>query len=129
MAAKKLQSNHIHRLKLHEYKSGTKVFFCTLPDCHFKIDRHLALGKRALCNLCGEEFLMNEFTIKLVKPHCPNCGKVRIKDSDGKNRFVRKISNRAIVLREDTIQEADNSLFDLRSRLNNITEDELEKDI
>ena len=115
--------SHIHRLKRHKYPSGNAIFFCTLPDCHFKIDVPLALGKRTLCNICGVEFIMNEYTIKLTKPHCPDCGKVKIKDVDGKSRYIKKVDNRILsAVANETSQ-------DLRSRLDNIISPVLEDDI
>lgn len=87
------KSSHVHKLKRHKYPSGNAVYFCTLPDCHFKIDVPLALGKRTLCNICDREFFMNEYTIKLAKPHCVDCGRVKVKDEEGKDRYVKKINN------------------------------------
>lgn len=115
--------SHLHRLKRHKYPSGNAVFFCTLPDCHYKIDVPLALGKRAECNICGEEFIMNEYTIKLVKPHCPNCGKVKVKDADGRNRYVKKVTNKILI---GVAAEANQ---DLRSRLDSAVGLDTEEDI
>jgi|SRR5579863_329198 len=64
---------HTHKLKRLRYKSGNEVFFCTLPDCSFKSNIALALGKRSLCWRCGSEFLMDEYSLRLAKPHCPAC--------------------------------------------------------
>ena len=115
--------SHIHRLKRHRYPSGNAVYFCTLPDCHYKIDVPLALGKRSLCNICGKEFIMSEYTIKLVKPHCLDCGKIRVKDAEGNNRYVKKITNQILTgIATETSQ-------DLRSRLNTEVGVELEEDI
>lgn len=115
--------SHTHKLKKHKYPSGTSVFFCTLPDCHYKIDAPLSLGKRTLCNICGDEFIMNESTVKLTKPHCLNCGKVMVKDADGKKRYIKKVENRILsTIASETSQ-------DLRSRLDSIAGQELEKDI
>lgn len=113
---------HTHKLRRHKYPSGNAVFFCTLPDCHYKIDAQLVIGKRALCNICGDEFIMNEYTIKLKSPHCDGCGKVKVKGSDGKSRFVRKVTNKAL------IGMAENSNESLRSRLDSVI-NESEKDI
>lgn len=115
--------SHLHKLKKHKYPSGNAVFFCTLPDCHYKIDVPLALGKRAACNICGDEFIMNEYTIKLVKPHCPNCGKVKVKDAEGKSRYVKKVTNKILV------GVAADSNQDLRSRLDSVAGLDVENDI
>lgn len=117
------QKSHIHRLKKHKYPSGNAVFFCTLPDCHYKIEVGLSLGKRAACNICGNEFIMTEYTIKLVKPHCPDCGKMRIKDAEGKNRYVKRVTNKILV------GVAADSTQDLRSRLDSAVSLDSEDDI
>lgn len=116
-------TSHIHKLRKHRYPSGNAVFFCTLPDCHYKIDVPLALGKRTLCNICGEEFIMSEYTIKLVKPHCSDCGKVKVKDAEGNSRYVKKVANSILT------GVASESNQDLRSRLDNVTTAVLEDDI
>jgi hypothetical protein len=69
---------HIHKFKRLKYKSGNVTFFCTLPDCSQKINPALALGKRSLCWRCGDEFIMNEYSLRLAKPHCENCHKPKI---------------------------------------------------
>lgn len=72
------QAKHTHRLKRHKYKSGNIIYFCKLPDCSFKIAPALALGKRVLCNRCGEPFIMNEYSIRLAEPHCEDCHRVKV---------------------------------------------------
>jgi hypothetical protein len=69
---------HVHKLKRYKYKStGTAVYFCTLPDCAYKTDTKLTLGKRSICWRCGHEFLINEYSIRLSKPHCMDCKKTK----------------------------------------------------
>lgn len=81
--------DHNHRLKRTTYSSGTRVYFCT-NDCSYKIEVAFALGKVVECPICGESFAMNEYSIKLAKPHCNNCGKMQVKDEDGKRKFIPK---------------------------------------
>jgi Zn finger protein HypA/HybF involved in hydrogenase expression len=69
-----------------------------LPDCHFKIEAALALGKLSLCQHCDEPFIMNEYTIKLKRPHCMNCGKKQITTADGRKVFVNKRSVQVLQL-------------------------------
>ena len=71
MAEKK--EKHIHKLKRLKYKSGSVIFFCSLPDCSFKINISLALGKRSICWRCGDTFIMTEYALRLAKPHCEKC--------------------------------------------------------
>lgn len=71
---------HTHKLRRHRYKSGNVVYFCALPDCNYKIATGLALGKRVVCWRCGDEFLMNEYSIRLAKPHCENCHKPKVQE-------------------------------------------------
>lgn len=114
---------HIHKLKRHKYSSGNAVFFCILPDCHYKMDVALTLGKRTICNICDEEFIINEYTTKLAKPHCSDCGKIKVRDADGKSRYVKKVTNKILS------GLAEKSSEDLRSRLDDAVNTSLEDDI
>ncbi len=69
---------HVHKLRRHRYSSGTVTFFCMLPDCAFKINPALAIGKRSICHRCGEEFIMTEYSVRLAKPHCEACHKPKV---------------------------------------------------
>ena len=88
--SKPVKDKHTHKLKRHIYKTGVAVYFCTLPDCHYKIDTALALGKRSICHTCNEEFIMNEYTVRLARPHCMNCSKQKVRGDNGKNYYIRK---------------------------------------
>lgn len=66
---------------------------------------------------------MNEYTVKLAKPHCNNCGKIRVKGSDGKSHYVKKLSNTIL---SDIASESSQNL---RSRLGDVTGEILEDDI
>ena len=74
-------AKHTHKLKRFKYKSGNTVYFCSLPDCNFKSTPALLIGKRSICNRCGEEFILNEYSIRLAKPHCLNCHNPKDKSS------------------------------------------------
>lgn len=75
------KQNHTHTLRRHVYKStGNSVFFCTGDDCSYKIECSLSLGKKVICNRCGDEFKMDVNNIRQAKPHCVGCNKKRIKD-------------------------------------------------
>jgi len=111
----KQQQKHPHKLKRYTYKSGNTVYFCTLPDCHFKIETALILGKTIICNLCGNEFTANEYTVKLARPHCDKCSKQKVKGVDGKNHFIRKTHNTILP------EIAQESSEDLRNRLSFVT--------
>lgn len=113
-----MSPTHVHKLKRHTYKTGTKVFFCTLPDCNYKITVQFALGKKCICNLCNAEFTMNEYSVKLAKPHCQNCSKVKVTDENGVSKFVRP---NTVDIRETV--EAKESVSNLKSRLEAITEE------
>jgi|SRR5215471_969604 len=117
------KESHTHKLKKHKYPSGNTVFFCTLPDCHYKLDSALSVGKKSLCNICGDEFIMTEYTIKLTRPHCEKCGRVKVKDANGTTRYVKKAANKILS------NVAVDSSNDLRNRLSNVTGTALEDDI
>lgn len=108
------KQTHVHKLKRHKYNTGNQIFFCTLPDCNYKVDVALALGKKSLCNICGDEFIMSEYTIKLVKPHCTRCGKVKVTDQDGATRYVRKTADKVL------LSVATDTTDNLRNRLESV---------
>ena len=105
---------HIHRLKKHKYKTGIAVFFCTL-DCNYKVEVPFALGKETLCNICGEPFIMNEYTLKLIRPHCNNCGRKEVKDVNGKKHYVRKVNTQILA------NIANDETTSLQERLKKVT--------
>lgn len=126
---------HAHRLRRMTYKNGTEMYICTLPDCSFKDQTEALLGKRAMCNLCGDEFIMNAYQIRLKSPHCTNCAKVKIKGHDGKKQYVRR---RSLPFASQIIQvpggiavvkEAKDVTADLRSRLDGLLKHDEDEDI
>jgi hypothetical protein len=118
------KQNHVHKLRRHSYNNGTKVFFCTLPDCNYKVDTFLALGKKAICHLCNDEFIMTEYTVKLARPHCQKCGKMKIKTASGEVKFINK--NRPIQALAELGQTA---VASLRERLGSVVTMEKDEDI
>lgn len=102
---------HVHRLKRHAYETGNKIFFCTLPDCSFKSQTELMLGKRVICNRCNKEFILNQRSIRLALPHCDDCSKVRVKTVEGETKYVSKEQL------SKPVSTAADKTKDLRSRL------------
>lgn len=118
-----MTQKHTHRYKRHKYATGNAVYFCTLPDCHHKLEVALSLGKKSICNICGNEFIMNEYTLKLAKPHCDSCSKIKVRAPDGKKHFIRKDSIPVMAsLAEESAEE-------LRDRLDAVVGSDTEKDI
>lgn len=85
------ESKHIHKLKRITYKNGSKAFFCTLPDCFFKIGTQFALGKQSLCNRCGKPFIMNAYIIRKALPHCEDCHIHRADRRKNANHVVESV--------------------------------------
>lgn len=100
--AKKKVLDHVHKLKRVKYTNDETVFFCTKGACEYTINTKLALGKPSECWRCGKEFNLNEISIRLTKPHCIACTKVK---GTGEKRNERTVS--------PTISPAE----DLRKRL------------
>jgi hypothetical protein len=96
------ERNHIHKLKRHKYANGTAVFFC-VNDCNFKVEAALAVGKKVLCYYCDTPFIMSERDTVVVRPHCKNCSKRKIKDSDGNVRYVRQSRDVFNKMAEDSV--------------------------
>lgn len=67
---------HTHKLKRHTYSNKESVYFCVL-DCPFKVKVELALGKLTVCWRCGKSFNINEYALRLAKPHCMDCKKAK----------------------------------------------------
>jgi hypothetical protein len=100
------KEKHVHKFKRLIYKSGNVTFFCTLPDCSHKINPALALGKRSLCWRCGEEFILDEYALRLAKPHCSACHKPKKMTAEE----IKKVEI-------ETIKEIEPSLLTLSERL------------
>lgn len=115
--------DHSHKLKRTEYASGTKVYFC-IDDCSYKVEVPFALGKLVRCNICNQEFQMNEYSCKLARPHCGNCGKIQVKDEEGKRRFVSR--NRPQQAIADLAKSA---VTDMKSRMTRVVEMAKDEDI
>ena len=111
------EPKHVHKYKRLTYKTGSSIFFCTLPDCTNKIKTPLALGKSSLCWRCGEVFIINEYSIRLAKPHCENCHKSK---SDIARVHIQDLSDETIK------QLPTESLIDRMKRLANSKEEDEE---
>lgn len=97
-------SKHTHKLKKHTYKTGSSVFFCTL-DCSYKVSVELSLGKTSICWRCGKPFSLDEYSLRLVRPHCKNC-----------HKFKNEVPSIAEINAGDQINTAN----DLRNRLSSV---------
>jgi hypothetical protein len=61
--------NHVHK-----YVRWKKRFYrCTHADCTHYAERSFLIGKRAVCNLCGESFILSPEDLRRSKPRCINC--------------------------------------------------------
>lgn len=76
------RQKHVHKFRRHRFKTGGTIFFCTLPDCTYKIAPELALGKMCICWKCGQEFRLEDYELRLAKPHCKTCHKPKHRESD-----------------------------------------------
>jgi hypothetical protein len=65
---------------------------------------------------------MDEYTLKLIKPHCRNCGKQKVTDNEGNTRYVNKIRGVLNAV-------ADSSVEDLKHRLENAVVVHAEDDV
>lgn len=95
---------HIHKLKRHRFKTGSSILYCTGANCSYKVAPQLALGKLTLCWRCDKPFTLDDYTMRLAKPHCRNCQK---KKSGG---LIEKIEP----------EMASATVNDLRSRLSSV---------
>lgn len=111
--------NHVHKLRRKTYKNGESIFFCVGADCKYKVNVDLSLGKRTECWRCGESFIINEYSIRLAKPHCMDCTKKK----DEKLEIVGVIVKNEIISPKPSLREvvinapSHSSVTDLKSRL------------
>lgn len=115
-----MPEKHVHKLKRHTYKTGNTVFFCAMPDCSYKTATALALGKRCICWRCGEPFIMNEYSVRLAKPHCEKCHKPKEPLSFNAESQPIEVVMAPIPVNSNSEPKAD-SVLDLRGRLAGIT--------
>ena len=112
------KSDHIHKLKRHTYKTtGNAVFHCVLPDCYFKVDVALSLGKRCLCNVCNGEMTINEYSIRATRPRCESCRKRRSVSAKVINKMastavesLRERLNSAVSMGVESVEDSDDIL-------------------
>lgn len=65
---------HAHRYtRVRLGKKDYIVFRCVRPGCAHYIRQELVIGKIAQCWRCDDEFVMNQKTALLKKPHCAKC--------------------------------------------------------
>ena len=60
----------------HKYMKIRGIWYCALPDCTHFMPRNMELGvmgKKSVCWNCGEEFIMDERSIKMEQPICYDC--------------------------------------------------------
>ena len=62
---------HTHRYI--RWKKETGLYRCAHPDCTHFTEKSFLLGKRSVCNLCGDEFVLTREDLLLAQPRCPNC--------------------------------------------------------
>lgn len=84
--ARKIQHTHRYERAIlgKDPSKGYVIFRCNLPDCGYYIAARLVRGKRTICNRCGNDMLMDARAMKLEKPHCVDCIKVKKKPSHDK---------------------------------------------
>jgi hypothetical protein len=122
-------TRHTHKFRRHKYKSGNIIYFCVL-DCTVKMAPALAIGKKSLCNICGEPFTMTDYSVRLAKPHCDKCHKPKDKMMI-KDEVATAAINRAIEVIDNTTNDGIKIPLSLSERLartinhvNTIDEDE-----
>lgn len=105
------KTQHVHKFKRLTYKSGNQIFFCTLPDCTVKLNPSLALGKRTICWRCAEPFIMDEYSIRLAKPHCNACHRPKgLSNAEYTETFVPQpnIADDAVLSLSERLQQTIN---------------------
>lgn len=118
MAKSASKEKHIHKLKRAKFRTGNYIYFCVGADCTKKFAPALALGKRTICWICDEPFEMNDYSIRLAKPHCPKCHQPKKKLIDD------PISEAAEISVPVPIPVITNPVDDLLNRLKQVSQAE-----
>jgi len=63
---------HVHTFE--RIKGKPDQYRCVHPDCSHINSKELMLGKRAKC-ICGQEFYLDRYQLKLKNPHCNDCSR------------------------------------------------------
>ncbi len=78
-------STHIGPHKYVRIKIGKNkrvVFKCSILGCVHTCRDELIIGRKSICNSCGNEMFMTKLNTKLAKPHCDDCTKHKNKNVD-----------------------------------------------
>ena len=77
--------NHTHQFvrvigritKANQDSKFINFYKCRHPQCTYRIQAELILGKMSICNRCGKEFIL-PLAVRFLglKPHCKDCTRV-----------------------------------------------------
>lgn len=112
------KQKHTHKLKRHKYKNGEVIFFC-VKNCNFRINQKLSLGKNCICWRCGNEFKINEYSIRMARPNCQDCTKSKKKVEEELKRTER-IFDYIPLTTATTVGAKDEITKNLRDSLNKL---------
>lgn len=118
-----MKDKHIHKLRRHRHSTGSVIYFCVEPDCTYKVKPALSLGKRAICWRCEGPFIMNEYSIRLAKPHCSDCHKPKNEINEEPVAVMTVPIVATYPNKSGTITSIPNSASDLRSRLSSVVQE------
>ena len=83
---------HYHTYK--RVRQGSNQFRCIHPECSHLTVKDLLEGKKALCNGCAEEFILDNEALKRIYPKCLSCINLGKKKSDKiEAKIIEEIMN------------------------------------
>lgn len=92
---------HAHRyVRVRLGKNDYTVFRCVRPGCAHYVRQELVIGKIAQCWRCDDEFVMNQKTALLKKPHCAKCTITPGKIKEEKKTQLQTIESRQAMLKK-----------------------------
>ena len=62
---------HYHTYK--KVRQGSNQFRCQHPECSHLTVKDLIEGKKAICNGCAKEFILDNEALKRIYPKCSDC--------------------------------------------------------
>lgn len=63
--------NHVH--KYERARWDREIYRCLDPDCMFETHKDKIFGKRAVCAMCSNEFILDGEALRRKIPNCLNC--------------------------------------------------------
>lgn len=84
---------HTHKyVRVKIGKNKRILFKCAIEGCVHTCRPELLVGRKSICNRCGDEFVITKELSELAKPHCFDCTKSNRVDE------INKIADKLVAI-------------------------------